>query len=49
LSVLTVSDFRQAEINTAERLVTEPSAFDFKIAIEKLRRHKSPGLNQIPT
>ena len=26
----------------------EPSAFEFELAIEKLRSHKSPGIDQIP-
>ena len=26
----------------------EPSAFEFELAIEKLKRHKSPGIDQIP-
>ena len=25
----------------------EPSTFEFELAIEKLKRHKSPGINQI--
>jgi hypothetical protein len=28
--------------------VPEPSSFDFELAIEKLKSHKSPGINQIP-
>jgi len=28
--------------------VPEPSAYEIEMAIEKLRRHKSPGINQIP-
>jgi hypothetical protein len=28
--------------------VPEPSAFDFGMAIEKLKRHKSPGINKRP-
>jgi len=28
--------------------VPEPSAFEFKLAIGKLKNHKSPGINQIP-
>ena len=27
----------------------ELSAFEFEMAVEKLRRHKSPGVDQIPT
>jgi hypothetical protein len=43
-----VNDDRQTEIHTAEPLVTEPSAFEVETAIEKLKRHKSPGIDQIP-
>jgi hypothetical protein len=31
---------RQTELHTAEPLVTEPSAFEFELAIEKLKSHK---------
>jgi hypothetical protein len=48
LNVHGVSDVRQVEIHTAEPLVPEPSAFEIEIAIEKLKRHKSPGIDQIP-
>jgi hypothetical protein len=41
-----VSDVRQTEIHTTEPLVPEPSAFEVEIAIEKLKRHKSPGTDQ---
>ena len=40
--------FGQAEIHTAEPLVPEPSASEFELAIEKLKSHKSPGIDQIP-
>ena len=43
-----VKDVGQAEIHTAEPLVTEPSASEFELAIDKLKRHKSPGIDQIP-
>ena len=43
-----VKDVRQTEIHKAESLVPEPSAFEVEVAIEKLRRHKSPGIDQIP-
>jgi hypothetical protein len=33
--------------HTAEPLVTEPSAFEFDLAIELLKSHKSPGIDQI--
>jgi hypothetical protein len=43
-----VSDVRQAEIHTAEPLVPEPSVLEVELAIEKLKSHKSPGIEQIP-
>jgi len=43
-----VKDVRQAEIHTAEPLVPEPSAAEFELAINKLKSHKSPGIDQIP-
>jgi hypothetical protein len=42
-----VSDVRQTEIHMAEPLLPEPSAFDVEMAIEKLKRHKSPVFDQI--
>ena len=39
---------RQTEIQTAEPLVPEPGAFEFKMATEKLKGPKSPGIDQIP-
>jgi len=36
-----VNDLRQREIHTAEPLVSEPSAFEVQLAIEKLKSHKS--------
>ena len=43
-----VKDVGQAEMHTAEPLVPEPSAFEFELAIDKLKSHKSPGIDQIP-
>ena len=43
-----VNDIRQTEIHTAEPLVLEPRASEDKIAIEKLKRHRSQGTDQIP-
>ena len=43
------NEVRQTEIHTAEPLVPEPSAFEVELAIEKLKNHKSPGIDQIPT
>jgi hypothetical protein len=36
---------RQTEIHTAESTVRKPSAFEFETAIVKLKRHKSPGID----
>jgi len=38
----------QAEIHTAEPLVPELSASEIELAIDKLKGHKSPGVDQIP-
>jgi hypothetical protein len=48
LNVHGVSDVRQTEVHTAEPLVPEASAFEVEMVIEKLKRHKSPGTDQIP-
>ena len=42
-----VNYVRQAEIHTAKLLVPEPSAIEVALAIEKLKSHKSPGIDQI--
>jgi len=41
-------DVRQAKIHTAEPLAPEERVFEFEMAIEKLKIHKSPGIDQIP-
>jgi len=43
-----VKDVRQAETHTTEPLVPEPSAAEFELAIDKLKSHKSPRIDQIP-
>ena len=43
-----VKDVGQTEIHTAEPLVPEPSASEVGLAIDKLKSHKSPGIDQIP-
>jgi hypothetical protein len=43
-----VSDARQTEIRTVKPQVPEPSAFEVEMAIDKLTRHKSPGIDQLP-
>jgi hypothetical protein len=48
LNVHGVCDVKQAQIHTAEPLVPEPSVLEFELAIEKLKSHKSLGIDQIP-
>jgi len=48
LNIHGVTDVRETEIHIAEPLVPEPSAFEVELAIEKLRSHPSPGVDQIP-
>ena len=43
-----VNDVRHTTIHTTEPLVPELSAFEVQMATEKLKRHKSPGTDQIP-
>jgi hypothetical protein len=42
-----VGDVRQTEIHTAEPLVLDPSPFQDKITITKLKRYKPSGSDQI--
>jgi len=35
-----VKDVGQAEMHTTEPLIPEPSAFEFELAIDKLKSHK---------
>jgi len=43
-----VKDVGQTEIHTAEPLVPDQSASEVELAIDKLKSHKSPGIDQIP-
>jgi hypothetical protein len=45
---LKVNGVRQREIQRAEPLVPEKIAFEVEMAIGKLKRHKSPNVDQIP-
>jgi len=45
LNVRGINDVRRTEIHTAEPVVFEPSAFEIEVAIEKLKRHKSQGVD----
>jgi hypothetical protein len=47
LNVNNVCDVRQIEVHTAERLVHSPSPLENEILIEKLKKYKSPGNDQI--
>ena len=47
LNVHGVNEIGQAETQTAEPLVLEPSVFELELAIEKLKNHKSSGIDQI--
>jgi len=48
LNVHGVNDVRHTEVHTAEPLVPTPSAFEVHLAVEKLKGHESPGIDQIP-
>jgi len=48
LNVHGVNDIRKTEIHTAKPAVPQPSALEVHMAIGKLKRHKSPGMDQIP-
>ena len=48
LNVHGVNDDRQTEIHTADPLVPQPSASEVELVIEKLKSHKSPGIDQMP-
>ena len=48
LNLHVVKDVRQAEIHTVDPLGPEPSVSKVDLTIEKLKNHKSPGIDQIP-
>jgi hypothetical protein len=48
-SQLNVMLGRQKYMQQSRALVPEPSAFEFEMAVEKLKRHISLGIDQIPT
>ena len=45
LNVHGVSDIRQTEIHTTEPLISELSAFEVEMAIERLKEHKSQRID----
>jgi hypothetical protein len=44
-----VSDVRHTKIHTAELPVFGPGAFNVEMTTDKIKRHKSPETEQIPT
>jgi hypothetical protein len=48
LNVHEANDVRQTEVHKVRPLVPEPSAFKVEMTIENLKRHTSPGIDQIP-
>jgi hypothetical protein len=48
MNVHNVSDVRRIEIYTAEPLVPGRSHLEVEIAIDKLKKYKSPGIDHIP-
>jgi len=48
LNVPGVNDVRKTEIHTAEPLVSGPSASEFDMTTEDVKRNQSPGTDQIP-
>jgi hypothetical protein len=43
-----VNEVRQTVIHTAEPLVHQLSVFGVELVIEKVKCHKSPGIDRIP-
>jgi hypothetical protein len=43
------NNVRHTGMFTAEPVVPDPNAFEFEISVEKTKRHKSPGTDQIST
>jgi hypothetical protein len=48
LNIYRVNDVKQTEIHTADPLMPDSSASEIEMATEKLKRHKSPDIDQIP-
>jgi hypothetical protein len=48
LNVHGAGGVRQTEMHTAERFVPEPRASDVEVAVRKLKRYRSPSVDQIP-
>jgi hypothetical protein len=48
LNVHGAAGVRQTEMHTAEPFVSVPSASEAEVAVGKVERYKSPGVDQIP-
>ena len=48
LNVHKGNDVGDSQIQTAEPLIPEPTLLEVEVAIEKLKKYKSPGIDQIP-
>jgi hypothetical protein len=48
LNIHRVGGVNQTEMHTAEPFVPEPSASEVEVVIGKMKRYKSPGVDQIP-
>jgi hypothetical protein len=48
LNIHGVGGVRQTEMHTAEPYLPDPNASEAEVAIGKLKRYKSPGVDQIP-
>jgi hypothetical protein len=49
LDVRGAGGVRQTEMHTAEPVVPQPNATEVEVATGKLKRYKSPGVDQIPS
>jgi hypothetical protein len=49
LNVHAVGGVRQNEMHIAKPFVSEPIAAEVEVAIGKLKRYKSPGVDHIPS
>ena len=48
LNVYKDNDVGEIEIQTAEPLIPDPTRLEVETVIEKLKKYKSPGIDQIP-
>ena len=48
LNVYGGNDVRWTEMHTSDPPVLESSAIEVEMAVEELKRHQSPGIDQIP-